>query len=99
MDQIDEHDLDGAEETLIEARSKTAAVEDAAEHPDPAPATAGGAAPQDSNSTAGGDSTADSTRAADSSAGTGAGDVPGEETGGERAVSEEGGEGATPASA
>jgi hypothetical protein len=114
MDQIDEHDLDGAEETLIDARSKTAAVEDAAEHPDTAPATAGGTAPQDSpadsdspagsDSTAGGspadsDSTADSTRAADSSAGTGAGDAPGKENGGEPAMNEEGSEGATPASA
>jgi hypothetical protein len=108
MDQIDEHDLDGAEETLIDARSKTAAVEDTAEHPDPAPATAGETAPQDSpadsDSTAGDspapqDSTADSTRAADSSAGTGAGDAPGEENGGEPGMSEDGGEGATPASA
>jgi replication factor A1 len=104
MDQIDEHDLDDAEETVIDARSKTAAVEDAAEHPDTAPATAGGAAPQDStadsDSTTGGspadsDSTVDSTRAADRSAGTGAG----EENGGEPTVSEDGGEGATPASA
>jgi replication factor A1 len=102
MDQIDEHDLDSAEETLIDARSKTAAVEDAAEHPDTAPATAGGAAPQDS--TAGGspadsDSTAGSTRAADSSAGTATGDVPGGEKANEPGVGEESGEGGTPASA
>jgi replication factor A1 len=102
MDQTDEHDLDGAEETLIDARSNTAAVEDAAEHPDTAPATAGGAAPQDS--TAGGspadsDSTAGSTRAADSSAGTATGDALGGEKANEPGVGEEGGEGATPASA
>jgi replication factor A1 len=102
MDQTDEHDLDGAEETLIDARSKTAAVEGAAEHPDTAPATAGGAAPQDS--TAGGspadsDSTAGSTRAADSSAGTATGDALGGEKANEPGVGEEGGEGGTPASA
>jgi replication factor A1 len=90
MDQTDEHDLDGAEETLIDARSNTAAVEDAAEHPDTAPATAGGAAPQDS--TAGGSP-------ADSSAGTATGDALGEEKAGEPAVGEDGSEGGTPASA
>jgi replication factor A1 len=85
MDRIDQHNLDDAEAMLIDARSKTAAVEAATEHPDTAPVTAGETAPQDSNSTtgsdstAGGDSPADSTSTADSSAGTGTGNAPEEE--------------------